>query len=127
MGLTICCLCARVFAGGSGLNVVVIVNQNSPDSVELGNYYCEKRGVPPQNLLRISWAGGNVNWTRAEFEATLRTPFNTMLAARALTNQIDYVLLSMDLPYRVDQDTGSPATSGYNSTTSALFYGFKPD
>ena len=127
MGLSIAGLCTQVLAGGSGLNVVVIVNQNSPDSVELGNYYCEQRGVPPQNLLRVNWAGGSVNWTRAEFEATLRTPLNAMLAARALTNQIDYVLLSMDLPYRVSQDTGSSATSGYNSTTSALFYGFKPD
>jgi len=127
MGLMICSLCVRAFAGGSGLNIVVIVNQNSQDSVELGNYYCEKRAVPPQNLLRVNWAGGNVSWTRAEFEATLRTPLTAMLAARSLTNQIDYVLLSMDFPYRVIQDTGSLTTSGYNSTTSALFYGFKPD
>src|SRR5689334_12409613 len=106
-GLVICSLCTRLLAGGSGLNVVVIVNQNSTDSVELGNYYCEKRGVPPQNLLRVSWAGGNVNWTRSEFESTLRTPLNAMLTARALTNQIDYILLSMDFPYRVTETTGS--------------------
>ena len=81
MGLMICCLGLRALAGGSGLNVVVIVNQNSADSVELGNYYCEKRSVPPQNLLRANWTGGNVNWTRAEFEATLRTPLSAMLAA----------------------------------------------
>ena len=56
---------AGLFAGGSGLNVVVVVNQNSTNSVQLGNYYCEKRCVPPQNLLRITnWTGGNTNWTR---------------------------------------------------------------
>ncbi|HEX5218314.1 MAG TPA: TIGR03790 family protein [Verrucomicrobiae bacterium] len=127
LGLILCCSCARALAGGSGLNVVVIVNQNSPDSVELGNYYCEKRGVPPQNVLRVNWAGGKVNWTRAEFEATLRAPLNAMLATRGLSNQIEYVLLSMDFPYRVIQETGAAETSGQNSTTSALFYGFKPD
>src|ERR1035437_6785295 len=59
---------AELFAGGSGLNVVVVVNQHSTNSVQLGNYYCERRGVPPQNLLRINWTGGNVNWTRSDFE-----------------------------------------------------------
>ncbi len=115
------------FAGGSGLNVVVVVNQSSPNSVELGNYYCEQRDVPPQNVLRINWAGSATDWTRANLDAVLRAPLHAMLTSRQLTNQIDFVLLSMDLPYRVNENTGSSATSGYNSTTSALFYGFKPD
>src|SRR5664280_2849657 len=114
-----------LFAGGSGLNVVVVVNQNSTNSVQLGNYYCEKRGVPPQNLLRITnWTGGNVEWTTSDFTNSLVNPLLSMLSSRGLTNQIDYVVLSMDFPYRVVQ---SGAQSGKNSTTAALFYGFKPD
>lgn len=126
-GLFLTGCCAPALAGGSGLNVVVVVNQNSTNSVELGNYYCELRGVPPQNLLRINWAGGGVGWTRTEFENTLRSPLNAMLTARQLTNQIDYVLLSMDIPYRVMETNGTASMTGVNSTTSALFYGFKPD
>ena len=114
-----------LFAGGSGLNVVVVVNQNSTNSVQLGNYYCERRCVPPQNLLRITnWTGGNVEWTTSDFTNSLLDPLLSMLSSRGLTNQIDYVVLSMDFPYRVVQ-TGAP--SGNNSTTAALFYGFKPD
>jgi uncharacterized protein (TIGR03790 family) len=123
IGLFLCCgLAVRLQAGGSGLNVVVVVNQNSTNSVQLGNYYCEKRQVPPQNLLRVNWAGGNLQWFQSDFESVLLNPLLSMLAARQLTNQIDYVLLSMDLPYQ----TVSPANA-YNSTTSTLFYGFKPD
>ena len=108
------------WAGGSGLNVLVVVNQNSTNSVQLGNDYCEKRGVPPQNLFRMAgWTGGNISWSLTEFETNLRDPLLTSLASSGLTNQIQYVLLSMDIPYRV-QDGGSQ-----NSTTSALFYGFK--
>ena len=117
---------AGLFAGGSGLNVVVVVNQNSTNSVQLGNYYCEKRGVPPQNFLRITnstWTGSNVWWTRSEFETCLLNPLVSMLASRGLTNQVDYVLLSMDFPYQVKANSG--ANYGENSTTSALFYGFK--
>lgn len=127
MGLLAIALDLPVFAGGSGLNVVVVVNQNSTNSIQLGNYYCEKRGVPPQNLLRINWPGGNINWTRSELDGILRSPLNSMLINRGLSNQIEYVVLSMDIPYRVTETTGSTATSGQNSTTSALFYGFKVD
>ena len=112
---------AGLFAGGSGLNVVVIVNQNSTNSVQLGNYYCERRGVPPQNLLRINWAGGNTTWVRSDFETVLLNPLVAMLSSRGLTNQVDYILLSMDFPYQVT------AADGINSTTAALFYGFKTD
>jgi uncharacterized protein (TIGR03790 family) len=109
----------RLRAGESGLNTVVVVNQSSANSVALGNYYCERRGLPPQNLLRIQWNGGNVAWTRAQWEETLAAPLAAMLTNRGLDRQIDIVLLSMDIPYRVsDQDTA-------NSTTSVLFYGFK--
>lgn len=102
--------------------MVVVVNSNSPNSLQLGNYYCEKRGVPPQNVLRINWTGGNKEWTKDELNTVLRGPLNAMLASRQLTNQVDYVLLSMDIPYFV-----STITDGYNGATSTLFYGFKPD
>jgi uncharacterized protein (TIGR03790 family) len=113
-----------VYAGGSGLNVVVVVNQASTNSVELGNYYCERRQVPAQNLLRINWPGANTTWTYSDFTNYLVNPLLGMLSSRQLTNQIDYVVLSMDIPFQVTQ---SGAASGVNSTTSALFYGFKPD
>jgi uncharacterized protein (TIGR03790 family) len=121
------CSTASLFAGGSGLNVVVVVNTNSANSLELGNYYCEKRAVPPQNVLRIGWTGGVTDWTRTNLDTILRAPLNAMLTSRQLTNQIEFVLLSMDIPYRVIESTGSTASSGVNSTTAALFYGFKVD
>src|SRR5258705_9826199 len=37
-----CALTDEILAGGSGLNVVVVVNTNSTNSLQLGNYYCEK-------------------------------------------------------------------------------------
>jgi uncharacterized protein (TIGR03790 family) len=114
-----------LFAGGSGLNVVVVVNQRSTNSIQLGNYYCEWRGVPPQNLLRVTnWTGGNTEWSTSDYTNALLNPLLDLLASRRLTNQIDYVVLSMDIPYRVVQSDGP---SGKNSTTAALFYGFKPD
>src|SRR5258708_3451172 len=119
--ISLCCvLASRAWAGGSGLNVVVVVNQNSANSVQLGNYYCEKRQVPPQNYLRINWLGDNIAWVNSDFQTFLYNPLVSMLATNKLTNQIDYVLLSMDIPYHVFKTIGDDT----NSTTSALFYGF---
>jgi uncharacterized protein (TIGR03790 family) len=106
----------KVQAGGGGANVMVVVNQFSSNSVELGNLYAELRGVPPQNFLRLTnWAGASIQWTLAQFQTNLLIPLQSVIAARQVTNQIDVVLLSMDIPYKV----------GENSTTAALFYGFK--
>ena len=110
------CLCAHAFAGGSGLNTLVVVNQNSANSCEVGNYFCEKRMVPPDNVVRISWAGGNISWTSSQFQTVLLNPLLSAIASRQLTNQIDYVVLSMDIPFQTINDTT------VNGTTSALFY-----
>ena len=119
-GLAACLAADTVWAGGSGLNVIVVVNQNSPNSLQLGNDYCEQRGVPPQNLLRMTgWTGGSINWAPADFTNYLLNPLLAMIASRGLTNQAQFVLLSMDIPYRVEDGDNQ------NGTTSALFYGFK--
>jgi uncharacterized protein (TIGR03790 family) len=112
--------CALLGAG-SGLNVVVVVNQASSNSLALGNYYCERRLVPPQNLFRINWPGSNIAWGLDQFQGLLAAPLQTMLAERGLAGQIDCVVLSMDIPYRVING------DGINGTTSVLFYDFKPD
>lgn len=117
--LVSCALACKLQAGGSGLNTVVVANQNSSNSCELANYYCQERQVPPQNVLYINWPGGNTLWASNDFQTNLVTPLLNMLATRQLTNQIKYVVLSMDIPFQTSFG------STINSTTSALFYGLR--
>ncbi len=114
-----CALLFKLHAGGSGLNTIVVVNQTSSNSCALGNYYCQLRQVPPQNVLYINWTGGNTLWSSNDFQTNLVTPLLDMLAARQLTNQIEYLVLSMDIPFQTS------VGSTVNSTTSALFYGLR--
>ncbi|HTV43667.1 MAG TPA: TIGR03790 family protein [Candidatus Sulfotelmatobacter sp.] len=109
----------KLRAGGSGLNTVVVINQASSNSCQLGNYYCQERDVPPQNVLYINWTNGNTLWASDDLQTNLITPLLDMLADRDLTNQIQYIVLSMDIPFETSD--GSTA----DGTTSALFYGLR--
>ena len=108
------------WSGGSGINTLVVVNSRSPDSIEIGNYFAEQRQVPPENVVRIDWTGGNGNWTATQCSNVLLNPVLTALTERSLTGQIQFIVLSMDIPFR----TGS-GPSDFNSTTAALFYGLQ--
>lgn len=119
LGFLICGLAIGVQAGGSGLNTVVVVNQTSTNSCALGNYFCERRQVPAPNVLRINWPGGNISWTAAELQTYLLDPLTTLLDTRQLTNQVDFVVLAMDIPFQTLNG------AEVNSTTAALFYGLK--
>ena len=114
------CLAApSLLAGGSGLNTLVVINRSSSNSCELGNYFCERRQVPPDNVLFLDWTGGNISWSSGDFQTNLVTPLLAALTARQLSSQIDYLVLSMDIPFQTINGTA------VNSTTSALFYGLK--
>ena len=112
-------LAFKLYAGGSGLNTIVIANQTSSNSCELANYYCQQRQVPPQNVLYIHWTGGNTLWASNDLQTNLVTPLLNLLASGGLTNQIEYIVLSMDIPFQTS------VGSTINSTTSALFYGLR--
>ena len=114
------CGVQQLWAGGSGLNTLVVVNQTSSNSCVLGNNYSEKRSVSSENILRIAWSGDNISWTSNEFALLLLDPLKKLLADRGLTNQISYVVLSMDIPFKTIWNA-----TNVNSTTSTLFYGLK--
>ena len=120
LAMLLAAVAPRVWAGESGLNVVVVVNQNNSNSVQRLSHDCRQRGVPPQNLFRMTgWTNGNISWQQDDFQNFLLTPLLNMIATRGLTHQAEIVLLSMDIPYRVIVGDSE------NSTTSDLFYGFK--
>lgn len=62
-------------------NVVILVNDSMPDSVALGRYYAEKRGIPSDNICRLKTADTEVV-QRAEFNDAIQTPVRDFLEKR---------------------------------------------
>ena len=62
-------------------NVVILVNGAVPESVELGEYYARQRGIPADNICRLTTGAGEVI-SRAEFKRTIETPVREFLSKR---------------------------------------------
>jgi hypothetical protein len=76
-------------AGGSGENVILIVDPSNPESLHVANYYKAKRDVPDVNVLYM--APGAADYT--DFVATNLPGFLGALAAKHIGDHIDYVVL----------------------------------
>src|ERR1051325_3374584 len=65
--------------GQSPANVLVVINEASPASIEIGNYYAQKRHVPAENLLRLQVNPGE-SIERADYERQIEAPIAIWLA-----------------------------------------------
>lgn len=108
------------WAGGGPLNTLVIVNDNSPVSQEIGQYYQDMRGLPERHVFHVRTTTGTYTDLSA-FTNEVVLPVQAYLAAAGLTNQIDCLVLTRDLPYRVIQG------GTQNGSSSILFYDFHAD
>lgn len=86
---------ASAYAGGGGQNMLLIVNPNDEPSLRIANAYVKARHIPTNNILYIvppSVQGFTLlNITYAQFQSTYQSAVPAAIAARGLTDQIDYI------------------------------------
>ena len=130
-GVVLCALAGTVWAGGGPQNTLVVVNDSNLESLELGQYYQEKRGIPEANIFHVR-TGTNDSIDRAAFSNEIRGPVTNYIATSGLSTQIDYVVFAWGKPYRVcgsDSDSftdGSGSFTNANGLSAAMFYDYKP-
>lgn len=100
-------------------HVLVVVNDGDPDSVEIGRYYAETRGIPEANLVHVTLPAG-VAILKSAFTNQLWNPVTQYLADSGLEPQIRQVVFAWGEPFQI-------ASFGQerNSLTSHMFYGYK--
>ncbi|MBP7829006.1 MAG: TIGR03790 family protein [Kiritimatiellae bacterium] len=103
-------------AGGGPQNVLVIVNDRSIESQEIGLLYRQTRGIPELNVCRVSVDPYLYDATNQFFQTAIVARVQQHIADYGLSNQIDYLVLCKELPTRVNANEGA---------TAVLFYGFK--
>jgi len=108
-------------AGGSPLRTLVVVNKNSDRSLELGRFYAEQRGIPDRQIFSIFTTTSN-NIEVGTYSNEIDGPIRAYMTSAGISNSIDFVVFSMDIPYRVH--AGSETNKRSASLTSTFFSGF---
>lgn len=89
-------------AGGGPENLLLVVNQNSQNSLTIANYYVRLRDIPPSNVVYLDWHGGAGNTPSTRFRDEILKPVLDTIDRRGLAAQIEYIVYSSDFPFRVD-------------------------
>lgn len=84
-------------------DVAVIVNSNSPASVQIGNYFIAARSIPANRLISID-APLTTSITQAEF-LPLRAAMEDHLIQNDLVDSINYIVTTLGVPVRIDNGT----------------------
>ncbi|MGC8715096.1 MAG: TIGR03790 family protein, partial [Leptodesmis sp.] len=95
-------------SGVSAQNLAIIANQADPLSMQIARYYQQRRGIPEQNLIVVSFQPGRTTLPEGELRR-IKTEVEAKIPA-----QIQVFALTWVAPYRVD----------CMSITSAFAFGF---
>lgn len=113
-------------SGLSGAEVAVVVNENDPQSVDVGLYYLMKRSIPKENLVRVRFDPALEEMDRAEFERVkaqvdAATPKGVQAFALTWTRPFRVGCMSVTTAFAFGYDQGHCA-SGCVSTRPSPYY-----
>jgi uncharacterized protein (TIGR03790 family) len=91
----------RVFALDSS-EVAILVNKNSADSVKLGEYYAEKRGVPKNQILALDLPMDE-DLARSRYAEYVVPTVRQWLTDNKLQNRIRCIVTTYGIPLRVNR------------------------
>jgi uncharacterized protein (TIGR03790 family) len=86
-------------------DVAVLVNDNNPESVAIGQYFQSARNIPSENMINISFPNSE-SIDSAQFEAYL-FQIEYYLTINGLSDSINYIVTTKGVPLRVEYDNFS--------------------
>jgi uncharacterized protein (TIGR03790 family) len=81
-------------------NVLVVINDKSSLSREIGEYYARRRGIPMNNLCRLRTSTSE-NIARADYDREIAAPIAVFLRRSKLREQILYIVTTSGVPLRI--------------------------
>lgn len=81
-------------------DVAVIVNDNSPISIEIGNYFQSARNIPPQNMIHV-FSPTTENIDSTQFEQ-VRAQIENYLINNNLVDSINYLVTTKGVPLKIN-------------------------
>ena len=102
-------------------SVLVVVNEASAASRAIGEYYVQKRGIPPANVCRIR-ASTEEAIPRFEYDSRIARPIGECLRSRRLVEQVLYIVTTAGVPLRIEGKDGVKGDTAAVDSELVLLY-----
>ncbi len=107
------CLLVPLSAGATPEQVLVVVNDHSPLSVSIGEYYAQRRHIPPGNVCHLK-ASVKEDIPRQDYDRDIARAVGDCLTRRGLRETVHYIVTTAGVPLRI------PGTGGVNATGASV-------
>ncbi len=112
---------AAAASAQSAENVAVVINDNSPDSQRIGEYYARTRALPEGNVIRIR-ASTDETVDRAGYATTIEAPIAAAIRRAGSHDRLLYLVLTKGVPLRISGTTGLEGTLASVDSELTLLY-----
>lgn len=108
LAITIAGLLALTAAAQAPSEVLLLVNNQSPDSRHIAKEYAQLRGIPEENMVRLDLSGSvlepEAQISPEDFMRFIWEPAQSAIRERGLQSQILAWVYSVDFPVRITTD-----------------------
>ena len=105
----------------SAENVAVVINDASPESKQIGEYYIKARGIPATNVIRLQTTTDETIQPAA-FLSTIQAPIAGALNRSNAQDRILYIVLTKGIPLRIAGTAGPQGTVASVDSELTLLY-----
>ena len=111
-------------AGAS--DVLILVNQNSPDSITLGQYYAARRGVPVDQIVSLNTTTDE-SVSSDDYNSQIKEPIKSFLDSHSLKSKVKYIVPTYGVPSQIYlTQTAVDTVRGYRAS-GLINYSLHPD
>lgn len=102
-------------------SVLIVVNESSPLSRKIGEYYAERRRIPASRICRLN-ASTEEEISRDEFNNQIARPIQNYLRGHNLTEKILYIVTTQGVPLKVRGNLGITGEAASVDSELTLLY-----
>jgi uncharacterized protein (TIGR03790 family) len=112
---------ASALFGQSPDSVLIVINQSSPLSRKIGEYYADRRHIPATNICRLN-APVDEEISRSDFDDRLARPIRDFLRGHNLTEKVLYIVTTAGVPLKVRGHGGITGDAASVDSELTLLY-----
>jgi uncharacterized protein (TIGR03790 family) len=112
---------ASTAAAQTGRQVLLVVNASSPASAQIGEHYAKARGVPPDQIVKLTLPVKD-EISQQDYTALIERPIAAWFAASGAQDRILYLVLTKGVPIRVAGTGGLQGSTASVDSQLTLLY-----